>query len=232
MFAIQPHILVIDDDTRLRELLQRYLSSNGFYITSAADTQEARTLLGYFRYDLLVLDVMMPGETGLEFAHWLRTDDGQKATGRRTPILMLSARGEAQDRIAGLRHGVDDYLSKPFEPQELVLRIEAILARVHESESRQVLFGPYRFDTASGTVWKEQEQLYLTSGEATLLQLLIAHAGQPLSREALFAKLGLTGNERTVDVQITRLRRKLEPNSKQPHYIRTLRGKGYAFFAG
>lgn len=223
MFKRQPHLLVVDDDDRLRDLLQKFLSGKGFYVTLAADVAEARHLLAQFVYDLLVVDVMMPGETGLEFMIWLRRHHP-------VPVLMLSAMGEAQDRIAGLERGVDDYLAKPFEPKELLLRVESILRRRGESRSRAVHFGAFVFHPESGSLEKAGAPVHLTTGEAALLALLVAHEGAPLNREDLYERLKPGDNVRSIDVQVTRLRRKLEENPRQPVYIRTVRGEGYAFF--
>ncbi|OYQ33863.1 DNA-binding response regulator [Niveispirillum lacus] len=225
--AEQPHILVVDDDTRLREALRRYLGQNGFLVTGAADAAEARAKLAGLVFDLIVLDVMMPGESGLSLCQDL------VATGN-TPILMLTARSEADDRIRGLEAGADDYLSKPFEPRELVLRLTAILRRTARNAPQAPLaaspirLGRYLFDAEREELRAGTEIVRLTSMESSLLRTLAAEPGVVLSREALVAKAGVdAANERTIDVQVTRLRRKLEDDPREPRYLQTVRGEGY-----
>ncbi|MGE5538180.1 MAG: response regulator [Gemmatimonas sp.] len=223
----QPHILVVDDDRRLRELLTRYLSENGFRVTAAEDAAAARARLKSFEVDLIVLDVMMPGESGLSLAQSLRADS-------RVPILMLTARNEAADRITGLESGVDDYLGKPFEPRELVLRIRTILARVNApppvaiDPPGDVRFGPFSFDLARSELSRDGAPVRLTGGESSLLAALARRAGQPVTREALRAEASDCANTRAVDVQVARLRRKIENDPREPLYLLTVRGKGYA----
>lgn len=221
----QPHILVVDDDRRLRALLQRYLSENGFRVTTAEDSQSARIQIRSFDFDLIVLDVMMPGESGLSLAQNLRAEN-------RVPILMLTARNEAEDRIKGLEGGADDYLGKPFEPRELVLRIRTILARVNAPPPKpavaEVRFGPFAFDIARSELTRDRERVHLTTGESSLLAALARRAGEPVSREALRAETAGCANTRAVDVQMTRLRRKIEADAREPRYLLTVRGKGYA----
>lgn len=217
-----PHILVVDDDQRLRALLQKYLSSNGFRVTAAADAQEARALVKSIAFDILILDVMMPGESGLDLTRSLRTQS-------QVPILLLTARGEPQDRIAGFENGADDYLPKPFEPRELVLRCEALLRRTAApkvSSWREVTMGETVFDAERGELRRKGKPVRLTSSEAALLKLFAAHAGRPFSRLDLCARLGVA-LERSIDVQVTRLRRKIEDDPKLPLYIQTVRGVGY-----
>ncbi|HTI87666.1 MAG TPA: response regulator [Alphaproteobacteria bacterium] len=224
----QPHILVVDDDRRLRELLTRYLSENGFRVTSAEDAQAARTRLRSFEVDLIILDVMMPGESGLSLAQSLRNDS-------RVPILMLTARNESADRISGLESGADDYLGKPFEPRELVLRIRTILARVNapppsatvETVS-SVRFGPFAFDLERVELIRDGVPVRLTTGESSLLAALARRSGAPVTREALRAEASECANTRAVDVQVARLRRKIERDARDPLYLLTVRGKGYA----
>lgn len=219
----QPHILVVDDDRRLRELLRRYLADNGFLVSTASDAADARAKLAALTFDLIVLDVMMPGESGLELTGALR---GTTAP----PILLLTAMADAQDRIAGLESGADDYLPKPFEPRELLLRINAILrrtARTSTTDEGPVLLGPCRFDPGRGTLTRDAEPVRLTSAEIGLLRVLARHAGETLTREELSRESRLSGNARTVDVQVTRLRRKIEPDPKLPRYLQTVRGEGY-----
>ncbi|MGE0151320.1 MAG: response regulator [Reyranellaceae bacterium] len=220
-----PHILVVDDDNRLRDLLRKYLAENGFRVSGAADAAEARKALASFAFDLMVLDLMMPGESGLELARSLRAE-------RRVPILMLTAMSESVDRIAGLETGADDYLTKPFEPRELLLRIHSILRRVNEMPqappaAAAVAFGPFRFDLERGELNRGEERIKLTEAERGLLAALARNPGATLSREDLAQLTGPGNNARTVDVQVTRLRRKIEPDPKFPRYLQTARGRGY-----
>lgn len=222
-------ILVVDDDQRLRALLDQYLREHGFDVLSAQDSAEARKILGGQSIDLIILDRMMPQESGLEFTTDLR------AQGNSVPILMLTAMGETDDRIDGLEQGVDDYLSKPFEPKELLLRMGRILARTSVKAAPQnpkpITFGEHAFDLESKKLLKNQETVYLTSVEQSLLEIFAKHLGKPLSREELAEQSGACISPRTVDVQITRLRRKLERNPKKPLYLRTVRHKGYALWS-
>ncbi|HEU0070058.1 MAG TPA: response regulator transcription factor [Alphaproteobacteria bacterium] len=232
--ADAPHVLVVDDDRRLRDLLQRYLSENGFRVTTAGDAALARAKLASLAFDLIVLDVMMPGESGLDLTASLRQQS-------RVPILLLTAMGEAEDRIRGLERGADDYLPKPFEPRELVLRIKTILTRVREPAPRptppQLLrFGDYLFAPGRDELRKGADILRLTTGEAALLRALAETPGAPVSREELSRRVNGngTGNDsadasatRAIDVQVTRLRRKIEPDPKEPRYLQTVRGQGY-----
>ncbi|BCW88592.1 Transcriptional regulatory protein OmpR [Alphaproteobacteria bacterium SO-S41] len=215
------HILVVDDDTRIRTLLQRFLTTNGYRITMAADAAEARHHLKNFTFDLIVLDIMMPGEDGLSLTASLRkTSD--------VPVLLLTARGEAADRIAGLESGADDYLAKPFEPRELLLRIAAIgrRARAERSALKEIRMGAYRFDPERGEMTRDGHQVKLTGAETALLRLLSANAGKPISRLELAQRTG-AGLERSIDVQVTRLRRKIEDDPKMPLYLQTVRSIGY-----
>ena len=215
------HLLVVDDDERLRSLLQRYLTGEGFRVTTARDAAEARTKLASVAFDLIVLDVMMPGETGLAF-----TRDWRRRSG--LPILMLTAMGEVEDRISGLESGADDYLAKPFEPKELLLRIRTILKRAGAGRpQRQVRFGDCEFDSERQLLARAGKAVRLTQAEATLLAAFAARPGVVLSRDDL-AALGIAqGQGRTIDVQVTRLRRKIEPDPRFPRYLQTVRGKGY-----
>lgn len=223
------HILVVDDDNRLRELLRSYLSRNGFAVTSAEDAGSARRQLESMEFDLIVLDVMMPGETGLEFARSLREERSE------IPILMLTAMGEAADRIGGLEAGADDYLPKPFEPRELLLRIQTILRRVatpapaSQTAPSRVRLGAYVFDRERTILQKEADGdiVKLTTAEASLLSVLSETPGEILSREALTERCMIAGGDRAIDVQVTRLRRKIEPDPKTPRYLQTVRGRGY-----
>jgi two-component system phosphate regulon response regulator OmpR len=217
-------VLVVDDDTRLRELLKSFLSRNGLRVSTAGNALQARQQLDALHFDLIVLDVMMPGQTGLEFAGELRkTND--------VPILMLTAMGDPKDRIAGLEKGVDDYVGKPFEPRELLLRIQSILRRGRPAEVplalERVTFGPFQFDLALGELTQKDKRVPLTDAEIALLRALGTQLGDVLSRETLCKSVGGGVNERAIDVQVTRLRRKIEPDPGFPRYLRTVRGQGY-----
>jgi two-component system phosphate regulon response regulator OmpR len=220
-----PHVLVVDDDRRLRELLRRFLSENELRVTSAEDAADARAKLAGFDFDLMILDVMMPGETGLELAAALREAQ------REVPILLLTARAEAEDRISGLELGAEDYLAKPFEPRELLLRIRTILRRREAIPAtppvRSLRFGDLVFDLEREQLSGANGAVRLTSSESTLLGLLARHAGRTLAREDLSRMTGNGGNVRTVDVQVTRLRRKIEMDPKFPRYLQTVWGRGY-----
>lgn len=218
-----PHLLVVDDDRRIRELLRRYLSENGFRVSAAEDAAQARARMAGLAFDLIVLDVMMPGETGTEFARALRATSD-------VPVLMLTARTQAEDRIEGLEAGADDYLPKPFEPRELLLRVRTILKRVNTRPAprREVTFGPFTFDIERGVLQRAGAPVRLTTRETELMKLFARAAGRSLARE------DLTGgdqsiSDRAVDVQINRLRRKIEPDPREPRYLRTIRGEGYMF---
>jgi two-component system phosphate regulon response regulator OmpR len=220
--ADSPHLLVVDDDARLRSLLQRFLSGNGFRVTTAQDAAEARNLVKSLTFDALVLDVMLPGENGFDLVAGLR----QRLD---VPILMLTARGEPADRIEGLERGADDYLGKPFEPRELMLRLNALLRRTRATRRaplRQVRMGEHAFDLERAELRREGAVVRLTGAEAQLLKVLAANAGHTFSREALCEKLGIA-LERSVDVQVTRLRRRIEDDPRAPLYIQTVRGVGY-----
>lgn len=222
MSTDQPHILVIDDDGKLRNLIVRYLSEHGYLVTAAADTADARGKLASFTFDLIVLDLMMPGEHGLDFALDLRRRSS-------VPILMLTAMSEPEDRIAGLEKGADDYLIKPFEPRELLLRIGNILRRVPQAEqaASEVRMGEMVFDLEREELRFDEEIVRLTSVETALLKALARRPGVPLSREDLIDLTGAAGGDRAVDVQVTRLRRKIEVDPREPRYLQTIRGKGY-----
>jgi two-component system phosphate regulon response regulator OmpR len=220
---LEPHLLVVDDDARLRELLRRYLSDNGFRVTTAEDAAEARAKLAALAFDLVVLDVMMPGESGLALTRELRAAE-------RIPVLLLTAMAEPEDRINGLEHGADDYLSKPFEPRELVLRIRNLLQR-HPADDplrREVRLGGCRFDLGRGELFRGGDPVHLTAAEVALLSALAQKAPQAVSREELALSAQFSGNVRNVDVQMTRLRRKIERDPRFPRYLQTVRGTGYA----
>jgi len=226
--AQQPHILVADDDERLRFLLSQFLAENDFLVTTATDAADARQKLKYLQYDLIVLDVMMPGEDGLALTKSL------KAEKLATPVLLLTARGEIEERITGLEAGADDYLAKPFEPRELLLRIHAILRRVAAKPALQnevIRFGRWTLDLERGELVDDAERLPLTQVEHTLLKALASKKGEVVGREELAQLCEMDAAERTIDVQITRLRKKLEEDSKLPKYIQTVRGKGYVLWS-
>lgn len=228
----QTHLLVVDDDERIRGLLQKYLIRNGFLVTIARDGAHARRLLAGLEFDMLVLDVMMPGEDGIALTRDLRRVHGM-------PILLLTARGEAQNRIEGLEAGADDYLVKPFEPKELLLRLNAILRRVPQERSPRLApkvmhLGAVRYDMDRGELWRGAEQVRLTATEAALMRIFAAAPGMALKRDQLVGEVerdtegaSPSGQERAVDVQITRLRRKIEEDPRQPRYLQTVRGEGY-----
>jgi len=222
------HLLIVDDDERIRGLLQKFLIRHGFLVSSAKDAAHARRILSGLEFDMIVLDVMMPGEDGISLTRALREDLA-------TPILLLTAKGETSDRISGLEAGADDYLAKPFEPKELLLRINAILRRaptaVAEADRPKYLkLGPVRYDAERGEMWRGETLIRLTATEAQLMKIFSNCPGEPVSRSKLVEDLGRDrgqAQERAVDVQITRLRRKLEEDPKQPRYLQTVRGAGY-----
>lgn len=221
----QPHILVVDDDDRLRGLLKRYLSESGFRVTAAADADDAEVRMSGLAFDLIVLDRMMPGQDGLGFTESLRR------AGHRVPVLMLTALGEPEHRIAGLEAGVDDYLAKPFEPRELVLRIEAILRRFADTPepSPHSRFGEFRFDIERGELHRGEETVRLTTTETELLRIFARRPGETIDRVELLTQTG-AASDRAVDVQITRLRRKIEADPKTPRYLQTVWGQGYVLW--
>ncbi|MEO1331293.1 MAG: response regulator transcription factor [Pseudomonadota bacterium] len=225
----EAHVLVVDDDERIRRLLRKYLMRCGYRVTEARDAAHARTLINALSFDILVLDVMMPGEDGFSLTRWIAG---------RTPVLLLTARGETENRIVGFEAGADDYLSKPFEPKELKLRIEAILRRAHaappQPKNAVIHLGDARFDPERGELWRGEEEIRLTTAEIALMRLLARRTNQPVSRQDLLAELSGSerddagiGQERAVDVQITRLRKKVEETPRAPRFIKTVRGAGY-----
>lgn len=226
-FAQKFHILVVDDDERLRTLLSRFLMENDFLVTTAIDSEDARQKLKYLQYDLIVMDVMMPGVDGLELTQSL------KAEKLITPVLLLTALGEIESRIQGLEAGADDYLVKPFEPRELLLRIYAILRRIAVApvvKNEVIRFGKWTLDLERGELFDDSERLPLTQVEHTLLKALAGRKGEVVGREELAQLCKMDSAERTIDVQITRLRKKLEEDPKLPKYIQTVRGKGYVLW--
>lgn len=213
-------ILVIDDDTRLRELLAQYLSGEGYNITSAKHAQEARDILSRRNFDLLIMDIMMPGEDGLKLTKFLREDSD-------VPILMLTAMTEPEDRIKGLESGADDYLTKPFEPRELCLRIENILNRKKKRAGKSnIRFGDFKFNMNKGELSKKDKRIDLTSGELKLLSVFAENLNVPVSRDEL-TRIFNGISERSVDVQVNRLRKKIEADPKKPRFLQTHRGQGY-----
>ncbi|KIC49719.1 MULTISPECIES: response regulator [unclassified Tateyamaria] len=228
MSDFDAHLLIVDDDERIRSLLQKFLMRNGFLVTAARDAAHARRVLAGLDFDLIVLDVMMPGEDGLSLCRSLRETHA-------TPILLLTAKGETGNRIEGLEAGADDYLPKPFEPKELLLRINAILRRVpdvapEEAAPKILTLGPIRYDMERGEMWQGEDLVRLTATEMQLMKIFSAKPGEAISRAKLVEDLGRDrgqAQERAVDVQITRLRRKIESNPKQPRYLQTVRGAGY-----
>ena len=220
-----PHVLVVDDDRRLRDLLARFLGEHGYRVTTAASAAEARAKSESFVFDALVLDVMMPGESGFDFARRIRTDS-------RVPILMLTARADPADRVTGLEIGADDYLPKPFEPRELILRLGNILRRAPEapaqvpSPAEPIRFGPFAFRLDRGELRRDGEIIRITEREREILTILGHRPSHNVPREEIAGGSG-GANERTVDVQINRLRRKIEVDPANPMYLQTVRGVGY-----
>ena len=217
-----PHILVVDDDSRLRDLLRRYLSDNGFRVTTAEHAEGARAMMTSLSFDTIILDVMMPGESGFDLVRSLRQEMD-------TPVLMLTALGESSDRVTGLELGADDYLAKPFAPRELLLRLTNILRRapVPAADLAPVRMGEVVFEPGRAELRRGGERIHLTTAEAKLLTVLAANVGITLSRDDLTERTDINGGSRTVDVQVTRLRRKIEPDPRQPRYLQTVRGEGY-----
>ena len=215
-----PHLLVVDDDEGIRTLLGRYLRREGYMVTTARDAGEAMRTMGGLSFDALILDVMMPGEDGMSLTRRLRERSA-------VPILLLTARGDPEDRISGLEAGADDYLAKPFEPRELALRLERLLSRrPRASRSGAIRFGRNALDLRKGTLTRDGKPVRMTGAELTLLRTLAAKPGAAISRGALAEKTG--GHDRSVDVQVTRLRRKIEDDPRTPAHLQTVRGVGYA----
>ena len=226
---MDPHLLIVDDDERIRSLLQQFLVQSDYLVSTAEDAEQARTLLSAIEFDLIILDVMMPGQDGISFTAELRTLKNN------TPILLLTARGETEDRIKGLEAGADDYLPKPFEPKELLLRINAILRRMPDLKEDQIMpktlsLGHLKYDVARNELWEGENQIRLTTTESQLMKIFTSALGEPISRVDLVTSLGRnisSAQDRAIDVQITRLRRKIEVNPGQPRYLQTVRGAGY-----
>lgn len=224
--ADKPHILVVDDDDRIRDLVSRFLNDHGFVVLTASGGTQARKMMAMFAFDAMIVDVMMPEETGFAFTRSIRE------SGVATPVLLLTALGEVEDRIQGFESGADDYLPKPFEPRELILRLQAILRRTKRENtsdsSQQYGIGHWRYDMGTDILENDKGGISrLTSVESKLLRVLLQNLGQIMSREALAKACDMDSGERTIDVQVTRLRRKIEEDTKAPRYLQTVRGKGY-----
>ncbi|MGH6916673.1 MAG: response regulator transcription factor [Geminicoccaceae bacterium] len=221
------HILVVDDDARLRRLLQRYLIEHGHRVSTAANVPEAKAALKNFAFDLMILDIMMPGQDGVSFTSELRENLD-------LPVLLLTARGEIEDRVNGLAVGADDYLVKPFDPRELLLRIATILRRAAPAppERRPLRLGALTYDPERQELKHGERLIRLTDAELSLLQILAEQPGLPISRYLLGERSRISGSERAVDTQIARLRRKLEPEPREPRYLLTKRGEGYVLRPG
>ena len=226
---MNPHLLIVDDDERIRSLLQQFLVQSDYLVSTAENAEQAITLLSAIEFDLIILDVMMPGQDGISFTAKLRNLKNN------TPILLLTARGETEDRIKGLEAGADDYLPKPFEPKELLLRLNAILRRMADLKEEQIVpktlnFGNLKYDVARNELWEGKNQIRLTTTESQLMKIFTSALGEPISRANLVTSLGKAvslAQDRAIDVQITRLRRKIEVYPSKPRYLQTVRGAGY-----
>jgi len=228
------HILIVDDDPDLRALMVDYLRNSGYEISAVGDGKEMRAVLAEQSIDLLILDLMLPGEDGLSLLRWTREQNGP-------PIIIVSARGDETDRIVGLEMGADDYLAKPFSPRELLARVGAVLRRSHGSEPSPQLdaptfgFGPFRLHVDNHTLTKDAEEIPITAGEYNLLRVFLEHPNTVLSRDHLISLLKgyeRSPYDRSIDIRVTRLRRKIEPQSEKPTYLRTIWGEGYLFATG
>ena len=226
---MHPHLLIVDDDERIRSLLKQFLIQSDYLVSTAENAEQAETLLSTIEFDIIILDVMMPGQDGITFTAELRKSKNI------TPILLLTARGETEDKIKGLEAGADDYLPKPFEPKELLLRINAILRRMPDLKKDQMSpktlnFGNLTYDVTRSELWEGNKQIRLTTTEIHLMKIFTSALGEPISRAELVTSLGKDvslAQDRAIDVQITRLRRKIEVNPSQPRYLQTVRGAGY-----
>jgi two-component system phosphate regulon response regulator OmpR len=225
MTMTKPHILLVDDDERLRDLLRKFLVENGFFVSTAREAAHARELMKTFIFDLMILDVMMPEEDGFSLTEFIRNGPVRF---KDIPILLLTAMGETEDRISGLSCGADDYLSKPFDPRELLLRLQAILRRSQGLKGGMILsLGNVSYDLNLNRLERQGNPISLTTVESSLLKIFARHRGKPLTREDLAEEYEGELNPRTIDVQITRLRKKIEDDPKIPRYLQTVRGKGY-----
>lgn len=218
------HILVVDDDDRIRELIKEYLESNDFYTTTARDAEDAKNKIKLIKFDLIILDIMMPGQDGLELTKEIKLTSDQ-------PIILLTAMGETSDRVSGLETGADDYLPKPFEPKELLLRIKNILKRIKKNKNLNPIlkFGNIKVDLDKMSITSKEGDIKLNSAEKALLEIMILSVGRVFQREQISKIVKLT-KERAVDVMITRLRHKIEPDPKNPKYLQTVRGNGYVLW--
>ena len=225
MTMTKPHILLVDDEERLRDLLCKFLSENGFFVSTAREATHARELMGLFVFDLMILDVMMPEEDGFSLTESIRKGPMRL---KNTPILLLTAMGETENRITGLTRGADDYLSKPFDPRELLLRLQAILRRSQGfNKVSSLTLGQVSYDLQLNRLTRQGNPIALTTVESSFLKIFARHRGKTLTREDLVMEYDGDLNPRTIDVQITRLRRKIEDDPKIPRYLQTVRGKGY-----
>jgi len=223
---MEKNILLVDDDDKLRELIRTYLEEKGFLVSTCADVNQVRELINYLIFDIIILDRMLPGGDGIDLIEKIKSRSS-------VPILVLTALGDSQNRIKGLKFGAEDYLSKPFEPEELFLRIKTLLKYQSglSSKSKFISFGEYKFDLKTMTLKKRNEDIYLTQGEKNLLYILAKKYNNDISREILAEGNNKESDLRKVDVQITRLRQKIEKNPKKPTFIQTVRGKGYRLIA-
>lgn len=218
------HLLIVDDDEGIRTLLKKFLVDSGFVVSTAKDAQKAELLMAQYQFDIIIMDIMMPGESGLEFLERY----GEKLN---TPLILLSALGSVDDRVNGLKSGADDYLAKPFEPEELLLRIHSILRRTGlKTENTEHRFGDFVFDTSTGMLSRNDENVYLTNVESEMLKTLCENASQIVLRDDIIKSKGENISSRTIDTQVARLRAKIEDNPKQPVYLHTSRGKGYVLY--
>ena len=233
--AEKPHVLIVDDDKRLRTLLKKYLTEQQFIAVTSEDAKDARKKLERLEFDIIILDVMMPEESGFEFARSMR--EAVQDEDARIPVLLLTARGEIEDRIEGLETGADDYLQKPFEPKELILRLQSILRRTKSrkvQKRKKIKLGIWEYDKERDELIGENRVIKLTGMEAGLMRIMADNIGKVLTRESIVEKSSQSGqiantiNDRTIDVQVTRLRRKIEKDVKNPRYLITVRGEGYS----
>tara|TARA_Y100000590_G_C15487284_1_gene926312 strand:- start:304 stop:981 length:678 start_codon:yes stop_codon:yes gene_type:complete len=223
MEKYKAHILVVDDDDGIRELVKQFLNKNNYLVTTAKNAEDALEKVKIIKFDLIVLDIMMPGKSGLEF-----TNENKKKLD--TPIILLTAKGEASDRIEGLEIGADDYLAKPFEPKELILRINNILKKTKFDNSKRVIeFGSIKIDLNKLFIYRNQQSLKINNTEKIILEKMINSPGKIFQRDEIGALIDLT-KERSIDVIITRLRKKIEENPKSPKYLQTIRGEGYVLW--
>ena len=223
MNKFEAHILVVDDDDGIRDLVKQYLIQNNFVVTTANSAEDASEKIGVVKFDLIVLDIMMPGKSGLEFTI-------ENKNNLNTPIILLTAKGEASDRIEGLEIGADDYLPKPFEPKELILRIKNILNKTKLKNKKRVIdFGNITIDLNRHIIFKENKEFKINNTEKTILEVMINSPGKTFSREEIGSITNLD-KERSIDVIITRLRKKIESDPKNPKYLQTLRGEGYVLW--